>query len=168
MKLINPNIIEFEDILSYFEDSYYYILEDTNKIDDLYWEIEKEDINGRLALSLEEVIKMLSKKLNAIYSAEAYLFKELKLIMPEQSLSSALESENESILKLLNSLNSVINKKENLKKQKDIIQAEMIALVDIVQRNIHKKINIFLHEIRTLLPEERQEEVSSKLMYLTK
>jgi len=162
-KLINQNLADFEDLINFFDNKYYDMIENTNKMDELYWDIEKEGIGGKLVLSLEELINILDNELKKIYKAEELIYEEMKNVMPEQSSVTALKSENESILRLLDSLKSAMNNKENLKKQKDHLQAEMVAIADLIQRNIHKKINVFFHEVRTMLPEEKRDEIVQKL-----
>ena len=152
----------FEDMMNLFDNKYYDLLEKTDKIDKLYWEIEKEGIETKLAASLTELINIISNELKKIYMAEEFLYNEMKKIMPEHSSVTALKSENETILKLLDLIKTEMLG-ENLKKQKDILQAEMVAIADLIQRNIHKKINIFFHEARTMLPEEKREEIAQKI-----
>lgn len=166
MKNLKQNydeIADFDDVISYFDESYNDLTELTNKLDEMYWNIEREGVNGKIISSIEELVSSLDNGLKKVFKAEEILFLEMKDVMPEQSSVNALQSENELIIGFLNSLKALAADNENAKKEIDLLQAEMIAVADIIQRNIHKKGSIFLHEVTTMLPAEKLEEIFLKI-----
>jgi Na+-translocating ferredoxin:NAD+ oxidoreductase RnfG subunit len=131
-------------------------------LDAIFWNIEKHGITLQIISSVNDVINSLYNDLNKVYAAEEILYKELKNVLPDQSSINAFKSENQSIINLLDSLKLILSDID-IKKQKDMIQAEMVVIADIVRRDVHKKTDIFLHEARTLLPEENLDELARKL-----
>lgn len=160
---VNQNFTDFEDLLVYFDNKYYDMIENTNKIDSLFWELEKEGLNSKLVSMLEEVVNLLDKELKKLFEIENYIYPEMEDVLPEQSSVSALKSENESILSLLNSIKLLLNDKEDVKKHKELLQAELISAAGLIQRNINKKESIMFHEARTLIPEDRLDIIVDEL-----
>lgn len=160
---VNQNFTNFEDLLIYFDNKYYDMIENMNKLDNLFWELEKEGLNSKLVSILEELVNPLDKELKKLFEIENYIYPEMEDVLPEQSSVSALKFENESILTLLNSIKSLLNDKENVKKHKDLLQAELISAAELIQRNINKKESIMFHEARTLIPEDRLDKIVYEL-----
>ncbi len=132
------------------------IIDKTNLIDDLYWEIEKEGVNHYVIISATELIESLKLELTGLFTREdEIIYPELELVLPGQSSVKAIRNENKSILSLFGSIIALLNKKDDLKKDKDLLQAEMISAADLIQRNVHKKENIIFRELMALLPGEK-------------
>jgi|GEM_PF-2306785 len=146
--------IEIYDIFSLLESRFEAIL---NKL------TEAESIALRMLNSTEismeygELKNIIETVYPDIYMTidleKKYLYPELKNILPDQSSVEAIAEEHTSIIGLLFSI------RENLR-TKDIffcniynIQSQIIGLIDIVQRNIHKKENIMFYEAQAL-PDE--------------
>ena len=159
MKAVNQNFTDFEDLIVYLDCTYNDMLENTNKLDNLFWDIEKEGFSAKLLSQLRELVNMFDAELVKLFEIEKYIYDEMDEVMPDQSSVAALKHENECILKLMNTIKTLLSDKEGLKKQKDILQAELISLADIIQRNIHKKGGIMFHEARTFVPEDRLDKI---------
>lgn len=155
----NSNFEDFEEFLYFMESKNFEILELANRIDELYWTIEKEGITREVVKELRELVNSEEDNLRNIYKTEGYIYSELTKVLPKQSSVNAFISENESILKLLITLKNLINSDENLKPQKDILQAEIIAMTDVIYRNINKKENMMFHEARTMLGVKNHEAI---------
>ena len=119
-KVIDQSIADFDELISFFENKYSNLFESKNQLDAMYWNIEKEGIGDKLVLSMQGSIALLDNELKEIFDAEDLLYNDMKDVMPEQSSVTALKSENESILTLMDSLRSIAANKEELKKQKNL------------------------------------------------
>ena len=159
IKSVNHNLTDFEDLTVYLDCTYNDMLENTNKLDNLFWDLEKEGFSTKLISQLQELVNMFDKELTKLFEIEKYIYGEMEEVMPEQSSVTALKSENECILKLLDNIKVLLSDKTDLRKQKDLLQAELISLADIIQRNIHKKGGFMLHEARTFVPEDRLDKI---------
>jgi hypothetical protein len=153
------NFTDFEELTDFIEGNYYNMLENTNKLDDIFWNIEKEGLSANVTSSLEQLINLMDTEFKMVFNIEDLIYREIKLVLPEQSSASAFKSENETILNLLETIKSIIGDKEDLKQHKDLLQAEIIAAAGLIQRNIHKKGSIMFHEARTLIPEDHLAEI---------
>lgn len=168
INVLNHSFTDFEDLSAFFDHKYFDMLENANKLDEVFWDIEKEGMGTKLVLSLEELINLMYSELKKIFGAEEYIYREMKNLLPDQSSVAALKSENSSIMELLDIIKSIISNKEELKKQKDTLQAELVSVAQLLERNVHKKENILFHEARTLIPKNRLplivKELSSRYM----
>lgn len=94
---------------------------------------------------------------------EDILFKELREILPERALADALMNENSNILLLFEALKNIFSENDEIRKEKDLLQAEMIALADLLQRDAAKKKNVLIKEINTVLPRQKLDEMREKI-----
>lgn len=94
---------------------------------------------------------------------EDFLFKELREILPERSLAESLTNENANILLLFEALKNIFSENDEIRKEKDLLQAEMIALADLLQRDAEKKRNVLIKEINSVLPRQKLEEMREKI-----
>lgn len=162
--MIKLNFGELDELSVFFDEAYTNLTEMAGKIDDIYWEIEKEDVNSSTIKKTEQITGTLCLELTKLFRIEEdIIFSELEKVMPEQSSVSAIKSDNANILLMCEAIKSRISKKEDLKKEKDLLQAEMIAIADLIRRNANKKEGILYHEVRTLLPEEKLTEMIQKI-----
>lgn len=167
MKNLEPidiNRNKSESPTSFFEEEYNRMTEMSIALDELYWDIEKEGINTHVIRSINETVKKYYDELSRLFVLEEeILFKELAEVMPERSVADALKNENDNILLLLESLKNIFSDNDEIRKEKDLLQAEMIALADLLQRDANKKRNILIHELNTLLPLGKLEEMREKI-----
>ena len=81
---------------------------------------------------------------------EAYLYPELKNILPEQTSIDALREEHKIISEFIYSIKKNLENKIVFFCNLYNVQLEIIGLYDIMQRNIHKKENILFYEAQGL------------------
>jgi hypothetical protein len=164
MELIKPNNTEIEDPILFLDEEYNKIIEKVNLIDGIYWEIEKEGINETMAGKATELIGHIFAGLKKLYRIEEeILYPALEAVLPGQSSASVMKSEHRHIISLFRTLIKTLANKDEVKNNKDILQAEMITLGDLIHRNIHKKEKIIFHEARTLLPDNALDELHEKM-----
>lgn len=151
------------DIMLTANGAYKNVIDKTSMIDDLYWEIEKEGVNHYVILSASELFESLRQELERLFKKEdEVIYPELELVLPGLSSVSAIKNENRNILSLFGSITELLNRKEELKKDKDLLQAEMISAADLIQGNVHKKENIIFRELMALLPGEKLDSILKK------
>lgn len=165
MGILNQN---FEDLMFFFEENFNEIIENTNKMDDLYWDMEKEGINENIVAELSEVLDTLKDKLAKIFKAEELIYKEIDGIAEEQSTVSAMKIDNDIVMTQIASLREVLSSKKNHKEEKPAIQAELITIADQLQRSIQKKTSLFFHDVRVKLPETKRKQLAQELLQLNK
>lgn len=155
-ELANPEILETSDLKMIFSGKYDSLIEKTYRIDDMYWDIEKEGMNSYLLKNVEELISELHKELSVLFkSEEETIFFEMDRIIPGEFSVATLRKENANILAMFETLKKTIGCKSDVRKDKELLQAEMIAAADLIQRNVYKKENNFLNELSILLPEDK-------------
>lgn len=158
-----PELEIDSDIMLTAAGAYKNIIDKTNLIDDLYWEIEKEGVNHYVIVSALELMESLHQELSGLFKKEdEIIYSELELVLPGQSSVMAIRNENRNILSLFGSITELLNKKDDLKKDKDLLQAEMISAADLIQRNVQKKENIIFRELMALLPGEKLDSILKK------
>ncbi|MCI0448892.1 MAG: hemerythrin domain-containing protein [Chlorobi bacterium] len=164
MVLIKTNTNQIEDPILFLNEEYDKINERVNLIDAIYWEIEKEGISETVNARVSELIVNIFVFLKKLYRIEEeILYPELEAVLPAQSSATAMKSEHRHIISILRTIIKTLENKEELKDNKDILQAELITIADLIRRNIHKKEKIIFHEARTLLPEKALDELHEKM-----
>ncbi|HWA06174.1 MAG TPA: hemerythrin domain-containing protein [Ignavibacteria bacterium] len=148
----------------FFEEEYNRMAEMSGALDELYWDIEKEGINTHVVRSINETVNRFYDELSRLFKMEEdILFKELREILPERALADALMNENSNILLLFEALKNIFSENDEIRKEKDLLQAEMIALADLLQRDAAKKKNVLIKEINTVLPRQKLDEMREKI-----
>jgi hypothetical protein len=149
---------------SFFEEELRRMYQMSAALDELYWDIEKEGINTHVIRSINETVLDYYDQLNLIFkSEEEILFPEIDRLMPSQNIVSTLRNENGHIISVLESIKDMFNGKEEIRKEKDMLQAEMISLADLLKRNSHKKYAILLNELNKMLPQDKINEMRLKM-----
>jgi hypothetical protein len=160
----NPVIEETADLKMIFSSRYDIIIEKTYRIDDMYWDIEKEGMNSYLLKNIRELVSELFSELSVLFkSEEDIIFFEVEQAVDGLSSVAAIRTENNSILSMLETLKKTLGCKSDIRKDKELLQAEMIAVEDLIQRNIYKKENIFSNEVSILLNEEKLASILQKM-----
>ncbi len=163
-QFISLNGNKSESPTSFFEEEYNRMSEMSSDLDELYWDIEKEGINTHVIRSINETVNAFYDELSRLFALEEeILFKELAKVLPEKALPEALKNENANILLLFEALKNIFSENDEIRKEKDLLQAEMIALADLLQRDADKKRSILIHEFNTLLPQRKLEEMREKI-----
>ena len=153
-----------ESPTSFFEEEYSKMTDMSQALDELYWDIEKEGMNTHVIRSINESVNRFYDELSKLFKMEEdFLYKELIQILPERSLAEALMNENANILLLFDALKNIFSENDEIRKEKDLLQAEMIALADLLQRDAEKKIKMLIHEINSVLPKQKLDEMREKI-----
>ena len=95
---------------------------------------------------------------------EDLLLPELERVMPNHSSSAVMREEHTMILNICSMLKKMLEDKDGAERDKDILQAEIISLVDVLQRHIHKKNHVLYHEVQSKIPPELQQEIYIKMV----
>lgn len=163
-ELFSLNGKKSESPTSFFEEEYSKMTDMSQALDELYWDIEKEGINTHVIRSINESVNRFYDELSKLFKMEEdFLYKELIQILPERSLAEALMNENANILLLFDALKNIFSENDEIRKEKDLLQAEMIALADLLQRDADKKIKMLIHEINSVLPKQKLDEMREKI-----
>jgi hypothetical protein len=158
-----PEIIQSERLTMQLNDKYNKIREKAEMIDDMYWDIEKEGINGYIIKGIEELVVSLQEDLAAAFKIEEdHIYCELKNVMPDSSSVEAFKNENSNILMMFDAMRALLKDKELARKEKDLLQSEMIAAADLIKRDVQKKENMFLTELKIVLPEEKLRSIAGE------
>ncbi|MEO8513719.1 MAG: hypothetical protein ABI543_09180 [Ignavibacteria bacterium] len=160
---INLNGSKSESPTSFFEKEYTRMTEMSSALDELYWDIEKEGINTHVIRSINETVNEYYDELTRLFILEEeILFKELAEVMPDKILAEALKNENANILLLFEALKNIFSDTGEIRKEKDLLQAEMIALADLLGRDAAKKRNMLINELNKYLPQDKLLEMNEK------
>ena len=84
--------------------------------------------------------------------------------MPGHSSSAVMREEHGRILKICSSVNEMLEEKSEAEKLNDVLQAEIISLVDVLQRHIRKKNQVLYHEVQSMVPADTQQEIYLKML----
>lgn len=145
-QFISLNGNKSENPTGFFEEEYNRMTEMSFDLDELYWDIEKEGINTHVIRSINETVNNFYDELTRLFALEEeILFKELSEVLPDKSMPEALKNENANILLLFEALKNIFSENDEIRKEKDLLQAEMIALADLLQRDAKKKRTMLKH-----------------------
>ncbi len=158
-----PEIIQPDSLSLQLSDMYSRIKEKAEMIDDMYWDIEKEGINGYIVKGIEDLVVSLQEDLASAFKIEEdHIYCALKNVMPDSSSVEAFKNENSNILMMFDAMRALLKDKEVVRKEKEILQAEMIAAADLVKRDIKKKENIFIHKLNSFLPDVKLKSIADE------
>jgi hypothetical protein len=144
-----PETIQSERFTMQLNEKYIRIKEKTEMLDDMYWDIEKEGINGYIVKGIEDLVISLQEDLAAAFKLEEdRVYCEFRNVMPDSSSVEAFKNENSNILMMFDAMRAILKDKELARKEKDLLQAEMIAAADLVKRDIQKKESLFINELK--------------------
>lgn len=153
-----------ESVTSLFEEEYSRMSEMSAALDELYWDIEKEGINTHVIRSINESVNKFYDELSRFFTMEEdVIFKELYEILPERAMAESFKNENANILLLFEALKNIFSDNGEIRKEKDLLQAEMVALADLLKRDAEKKKKILIPEVKTILPEGKLDEMRDKV-----
>ncbi|KXK54415.1 MAG: hypothetical protein UZ05_CHB002000872 [Chlorobi bacterium OLB5] len=148
----------------FFEKEYNRMTEMSAALDELYWDIEKDGINTHIIRTINETVNTFYDELSRFFAMEEKLMlKELREILQEKSMADSFTNENANILLLFEALKNIFSDNDEIRKEKDLLQAEMIALADLLQRDAHKKKEILIREVNSVLPKDKLDEIRDKL-----
>ncbi len=149
---------------NFFEEELKRMFQMAGALDELYWDIEKEGINTHVIRSINESVNEYYELLSWMFrNEEEILFPEIEKLIPSPEIVNILRQENGHILVVLESIKSMFDGSEEIRKEKDMLQSEMISLADLLKRNSHKKYELLLTEVNNKLPQDKINEMTIKL-----
>ncbi len=156
---------KYYDLISLIESEQDTILEKLTGLEKYVWSIEKLGMTEDIYNSIKSLNDYIFNDVSRYFALEEdLLLPELEKVMPGHSSSAVMKQEHSMILNTCSILQKMLEKKDNAEKEKDTLQAEIISLVDILQRHLHKKNHMLYHEVQTMLPSEIQNGIYTKML----
>jgi hemerythrin-like domain-containing protein len=153
------------DLISLIEIEQDTILEKLNGLEKYAWQIEKSGLTDEIYGAIKNLTDYIFNDAARYFTLEEdLLLPELERVMPNHSSSAVMREEHTMILNICSMLNRMLEVKENAEREKDILQAEIISLVDVLKRHIHKKNHVLYHEVQSKIPPELQQEIYLKMV----
>lgn len=153
-----------ESITSFFEEEYNKMTEMSAALDELYWDIEKEGINTHVVRSINECVNKFYDELSRFFAMEEdILYRELIEFLPERTMADSFKNENANILLLFEALKNIFTDNDEIRKEKDLLQAEMVALADLLQRDAVKKKKLLIPEVISMVSQGKLAEARDKI-----
>ena len=153
------------DLISLIEFEQDTILEKLTELEKYAWRTEKTGLTNEIFLAVKNLNDFIFKDVSRYFTLEEdLLLPELEKVMPNHSSSAVMREEHSMILNICSMLNKMLETKENAEKEKDTLQAEIISLVDVLQRHIHKKNHVLYHEVQSNITPELQQEIYIKMV----
>jgi hemerythrin-like domain-containing protein len=153
------------DLISLIESEQDIILEKLTELEKYAWRMEQSGVSEPIYEKVKSLHEYIFNDISRYFMLEEdLLFPELEKVMPRHSSSAAMKEEHSRILKICGAIGEMLGRKNEMEKLKDDLQAELISLVDILQRHIHKKNHVLYHEVQTMLPPEIQQIIYSKML----
>lgn len=163
---VNTNTVatQTEKLTLLLKEKYTAILEKSDLLDEMYWDIEKEGINSYIIKGIEDLVVSLQSNFNSVVISEnEFVYPEMKNVMPDPDIAESFIKDNNNILMLANNLWILLKNKDIARKEKDLLQAEMIETVDLIQRNIKNKEDVFFHQFYALLTDDKLDIINKKI-----
>jgi hemerythrin-like domain-containing protein len=152
------------DLISFIESEQDELLEKLTGLEKYSWEMEETGLTASVYGKIKSLHEFIFNDISRYFALEELLlFPELEKVMPHHSSSAAMKEEHARILDICSLLEGMLRSKDESEKVKEKLQAELISLVDILQRHIHKKNHVLYHEVQTMLSEEVQQDIYKKM-----
>jgi hemerythrin-like domain-containing protein len=156
---------KFFDMVSLLEHEHEEILIDLSKLENLVWEFSSKDVDLKLYNEIKELVAGIYKRLLFNFRLEEdVLFPDLHEVLPAQSSIPAMRVEHTEIHELCDLISELLRTKDIMESNKEKIEAEIITLVDHVERSFHKKENVMYHEAEAKISESRLEELYKRML----
>jgi hemerythrin-like domain-containing protein len=156
---------KYYDLISLIESEQDLIFDRLTELEKYAWRIERFGLTDEVYEKVKELNEFIFNNVSAYFTLEEdLLLPELEKVMPEHSSSAVMREEHGRILKICSSVNEMLGEKSEAEKSKDVLQAELISLVDVLQRHIRKKNQVLYHEVQTMVPADIQQEVYLKML----
>ena len=156
---------KYYDLISLIESEQDLIFEKLTDLEKYAWRIERSGLTGEVYAKVKELNKYIFDDVKEYFTLEEdLLLPELEKAMPEHSSSAVMKEEHSRILKICSSINEMLEEKSEAEKSIDVLQAEIISLVDILQRHIRKKNQVLYHEVQSMVPADTQQEIYLKML----
>lgn len=153
------------DLISLIELEQDTIFEKLTELEKYAWRLEKSGVTVEIYETIKNLNDYIFKDLSRYFTLEEYfLLPELERVMPNHSSSAVMKEEHAMILNVCSMLDKMLEDKNTAEREKDTLQAELISLVDVLQRHIHKKNHVLYHEVQSKLSDELQKEIYLKMV----
>jgi len=153
------------DLISLIELEQDIILEKLTELEKYAWRIEKSVLTAEIYGTIKNLNDYIFSDVSRYFTLEEdLLLPELERVMPNHSSSAVMREEHTMILNICSMLNKMLEDKDGAEREKDTLQAEIISLVDVLQRHIHKKNHVLYHEVQSKIPSELQQEIYIKMV----
>jgi hemerythrin-like domain-containing protein len=153
------------DLISLIELEQDTILEKLTELEKYAWRIEKSVLTTEIYGTIKNLNDYIFRDVSRYFTLEEdLLLPELERVMPNHSSSAVMREEHKMILNICSMLNKMLEDKDGAEREKDTLQAEIISLVDVLQRHIHKKNHVLYHEVQSKIPPELQQEIYVKMV----
>jgi hemerythrin-like domain-containing protein len=155
----------FFNTISLLESEHEEILIKLTELQNLVQDICEIDVDYRKYAEIKDKVSDIYSRIHMNFKMEEdYLFPELNEVLPEQSSISAMHAEHTEIIELCNIIGGLLESKERLDNNKEKLEAEIVTLIDLVERMFHKKENIMYYEAEVMLNNEVLEEIYEKML----
>jgi len=153
------------DLISLIESEQDVIFEKLTDLEKYAWRLERSGLTEDVYTKVKELNKFILDNVTEYFTLEEdLLLPELEKVMPDHSSSAVMRDEHNRILKICISVNEMLGERSEADKSKDVLQAEIISLVDVLQRHIRKKNQVLYHEVQTMVPADKQQEIYLKML----
>jgi hemerythrin-like domain-containing protein len=156
---------KYYDLISLIETEQDIIFEKLTDLEKYAWRIERAGLTDDVYAKVKELNKYIFDDVTEYFTLEEdLLLPELEKVMPGHSSSAVMREEHGRILKICSSVNEMLEEKSEAEKLNDVLQAEIISLVDVLQRHIRKKNQVLYHEVQSMVPADTQQEIYLKML----
>lgn len=157
--------LKYYDLISLIESEQDVIFEKLTELEKYAWRIERSGLTEEVYGKVKELNEYIFNSVREYFMLEEdLLFPELEKVMPGHSSSAVMREEHGRILKICSSITDMLGAKSEAEKLKDVLQAEIISLVDVLQRHIRKKNQVLYHEVQTMIPSDIQQGIYLKML----
>lgn len=155
---------EYFDTVSFLESKQEDILNNLIIMEKLSWEMEKKPVDELFRTKLLKISDNLYHELVQYFTTEEdLLFPHLERVLPAPSSTAVMRDEHVKILNLIHSINEQLQK-PIAEDGKIKLQSSIMSLVDILQRNIHKKNEVLYYEVQSMIPQETLDEIYAGIL----
>lgn len=156
---------KYYDLISLIESEQDIIYEKLTELEKYAWRIERSGLTDDVYAKAKELNSYIFEDVKEYFTLEEdLLLPELEKAMPEHSSSAVMKEEHSRILKICSSVSEMLEDKSEAEKSIDVLQAEIISLVDVLQRHIRKKNQVLYHEVQSMVPADTQQEIYMKML----
>ena len=156
---------KYYDLISLIESEQDVIFDKLTELEKYGWKIERSGLTDEVYNKVQELNEYIFNDVREYFTLEEdLLFPELEKVMPGHSSSAVMRDEHRRILKICSTVTEMLAEKNETEKSKDVLQAELISLVDVLQRHIRKKNQVLYHEVQSTVPADIQQEIYLKML----
>jgi len=156
---------KYYDLISLIESEQDVIFDKLTELEKYGWIIERSGLTDEVYSKVKELNEYIFNDVREYFMLEEdLLLPELDKVMPGHSSSAVMRDEHGRILKICSSVTDMLGEKSSAEKTLDVLQAEIISLVDVLQRHIRKKNQVLYHEVQTMVPADIQQDIYLKML----